>query len=209
VKTSFFYTIIFMESYFLESGMSWTMSKVLPYLVTIGLGLILWIISRKLLKRINKYLRWATLLVVFVLPFCVYFMISPIYQGDFSNNSVEVPRTESNSELKGKKLVVISIPGCPYCLEAIDRLVIMKKRVPELEIEYIVCSTDSTSVNWYKEKGGDNISVRLAENREEMAKIAKHAFPTFVLVDNDHPLKTWSNDSFGVFAMDEVELEFN
>ena len=68
---------------------------------------------------------------------------------------------------------------------------------------------DSTSIDWYKNKGGDNIEVRLAKNKEEMTKIAQHAFPTFVLVDNDRPLKTWTNDNFGVFAMDEIELEFN
>ena len=189
--------------------MSWTMSKVLPYLITIILGLILWIIFRKLFKGLNKYIRWVILLVVFVLPFCIYFLIVPIYEGDFTNNSVEIERTELNAELNGKKLVVISIPGCPYCLEAIDRLLIMKKRVPDLEIEYVVCSVDSTSIGWYKEKGGDNITVRLAQNKEEMAKIAEHAFPTFVLVDNNHSLKKWSNDGFGVFAMDEIELEFN
>lgn len=198
-----------MESYFLESGMSWTMSKILPYLITIVLGLILWIIFKKVLRRINKYIRWVALLAIFVSPFCLYFLISPIYEGDFTNNSIEVKRTVANSELNGEKLVVIAIPGCPYCLEAIDKLLVMKKRVPEMSIEYVVCSADSTSIDWYKEKGGDMISVRLAENEEEMAEIAKHTFPTFVLIDNDHPLKTWSNDSFGVFAMDEVELEFN
>jgi len=198
-----------MELYFLESGMSWTMSKILPYLITVVLGLILWIIFKKVLRRINKYIRWVALLVIFALPFSIYFLISPIYEGDFTNNSSEVERTDSNAELNGEKLVVIAIPGCPYCLEAIDKLLIMKKRVPEMSIEYVVCSTDSTSIDWYKEKAGETIPVRLAENREEMANIAEHAFPTFVLVSKNGPLKKWSNDKFGVFAMDEVELEFN
>ena len=198
-----------MESYFLESGMSWTMSKVLPYLVMILAGILLWIIAKKVVRRMNKYMRWGLLLIVFVAPFFVYFLISPIYQGDFSNNSIEVEQSEKNAELNGKKLVVITIPGCPFCLEAIDQLLIMKNRVPNLELEYIVCSSDSTSVDWYKEKGGEMINVRLAENKEEMAKIAQHSFPTFVLVDNKRPLRTWSNDSFGVFARDEIELEFN
>ena len=203
-----------METYFLGSGMSWTMSKVLPYLIMILVGIVLWIIAKKILKSSKKYLRWTLLLVIFVLPFIIYFMISPIFEGDFTNNSVEVEQSASNAELNGKKLVVITIPGCPYCYDAIDQLLIMKKRVPEIEIEYVVCSSDSTTIEWYKKKGGDVISVRLADNPEEMAKIAKgddevSTFPTFVLVDNKHPLKTWSNDSFGVFAKDEVELEFN
>lgn len=197
-----------MELYFLESGLSWTMSKVLPYLIMVVVGIVLWIIARKLIKTKKKFLRWALLLVVFCIPFGIYFLMAPIYQGDFSNNAVEVSRSEANAELTGKKLVVITIPGCPFCYEAIDQLLVMKKRVPKLEIEYIVCSSDSTSVNWYMEKGGSEITVRLADNKEEMAKIAQHVFPTFVLVDNDHPIKTWTNDNFGVFARDEIELEF-
>ena len=198
-----------MESYFLNAGLSWTMSKVLPYFIMILVGIVLWIIAKKLLKSLNKFLRWALLLVIFLMPFGIYFSISPIYEGDFSNNAIEVMRSDANAELTGKKLVVITIPGCPFCLQAIDQLLVMKKRVPNIEIEYIVCSSDSTTVDWYKEKAGDDITVRLAVNSEEMAKIAQHAFPTFVLVDNNHPIKTWSNDNFGVFARDEIELEFN
>lgn len=198
-----------METYFLDSGMSWTMSKVLPYLIMVLVGIVLWIIAKRLLKSINKFLRWGLLLLAFIIPFGIYFSISPIYEGDFSNNSIEVSRSDTNAELNGKKLVVITIPGCPFCLEAIDQLLIMKGRVPKIEIEYIVCGSDSTSLDWYKEKAGSDIAVKLADNKEEMAKIAQHAFPTFVLVDNNHPLKTWSNNSFGVFAKDEVELEFN
>jgi thioredoxin-related protein len=198
-----------MESYFLNAGLSWTMSKVLPYFIMILVGIVLWIIAKKLLKSLNKFLRWALLLVIFLMPFGIYFSISPIYEGDFSNNAIEVMRSDANAELTGKKLVVITIPGCPFCLQAIDQLLVMKKRVPNIEIEYIVCSSDSTTVDWYKENAGDDITVRLAVNSEEMAKIAQHAFPTFVLVDNNHPIKTWSNDSFGVFARDEIELEFN
>jgi len=198
-----------MESYFLNAGLSWTMSKVLPYFIMILVGIVLWIIAKKLLKSLNKFLRWALLLVIFLMPFGIYFSISPIYEGDFNNNAIEVMRSDANAELTGKKLVVITIPGCPFCLQAIDQLLVMKKRVPNIEIEYIVCSSDSTTVDWYKEKAGDDITVRLAVNSEEMAKIAQHAFPTFVLVDNNHPIKTWSNDSFGVFARDEIELEFN
>ena len=198
-----------MESYFLESGLSWTMSKILPYLFMVLVGFILVLITKRFIKSMNKWMSLALLLVIFVMPFGIYFIVSPIYQGDFSNNSLEIARSEANAELSGKKLVVITIPGCPYCLEAVDQLLVMKKRVPEIEIEYIVCSSDSTTLEWYKEKAGNLISVKLSENKEEMAKIAQHAFPTFVLVDNNHPIKTWSNDSFGVFARDEIELEFN
>ena len=91
-----------METYFLDSGLSWTMSKVLPYLIMILVGIVLWIIAKKILKSINKYLRWMLLLVIFVLPFLIYFMISPIYEGDFTNDSIEVEQSAENAELNGK-----------------------------------------------------------------------------------------------------------
>lgn len=198
-----------METYFLESGFSWTMSKVLPYAIMVVLGLILVLIVKRYMKSINKYLRWVMLLIIFALPFGIYFIIHPIYQGDFSNNAVEVEKTTDYSELVGEKLVVITIPGCKYCYEAIEDLLVMKSRVESLEIEYVVCSKDSTTVNWYKEKAGTEINVRIATNPDALMRLADYAFPTFMLVDNDKPLKKWSNDSFGVFAKDEVELHFN
>jgi hypothetical protein len=42
-----------------------------------------------------------------------------------------------------------------------------------------------------------------------MSELAFGVFPTFVLVDGDKTLRTWSNDNFGVSAMDEIELNFN
>ncbi len=198
-----------MEAYFLESGFSWTMSKVVPYVIMVVLGLIIALLVKRYMKSINKYLRWALLLVVFALPFGIYFVVHPIYQGDFSNNAVEVEKSTDYSELVGEKLVVITIPGCKYCYEAIDDLLIMKSRAENIEIEYVVCSTDSSTVNWYKEKTGKEISVRIATNPEALMRLADYAFPAFILVDNNKPLKKWSNDSFGVFAKDEVELHFN
>ena len=198
-----------MEAFFLDSGMSWTMSKVIPYLITILLGIVLVFILKRPLKSINKYVKWLLLLVIFALPFGVYFVMNPIYQGDFSNNSVEAERAVANKELTGEKLVVITIPGCKYCYEAIDDLIVMKSRVEGMQIEYVVCSKDSSAIQWYSDKAGESIHVRLADNPEAMMELANFSFPAFILVDNNKPHKKWSNDSFGVFAKDEVELNFN
>lgn len=198
-----------MEAFFLDLGWSWTMSKAVPYLLMVVLGIIVVLVSKRFLKRINKYLKWLFLIVILALPFGVYFMVHPIYQGDFSNNSVEHERSSDYAELVGEKLVVISIPGCKYCLEAMEDLLIMKDRVKEIEIEYVVCSTDTAAMEMYKNKGEGKIQVRLAQNAEAMMRLADFSFPTFILVDNNKPLKKWSNDSFGVFAKDEVELSSN
>ncbi len=198
-----------MESYFLESGLSWTMSKAVPYVIMVFVGLLLILVVKRFLKSINKYLKWVLLLIIFAVPFGIYFILHPIYQGDFSNNVVQVEKIDEFNELEGEKLVVITIPGCKYCYEAVDDLLIMKSRLKNISIEYIVCSTDSSTVNWYKEKTGTQIDVRIAQNPESLMRLADYAFPTYILVDNNKPLKKWSNDSFGVFAKDEVELHFD
>lgn len=193
------------ENSFLESGFSFTAAKLLPYIITILIGLILAFLLRKKLNFRNRLVRIIVKLVVIVLPFGIYFVLNPIYQGDFSNNSEVVKRSDENQEIVGDKLVVLTIPGCPYCRQAMDRMLMLKERNPSLEIEFIVCHTDPASIDFYKEISEGKIAVRLATNPEAMANLANHRFPAFVLSEKVGSLKKWSNDSFGVRALDEVE----
>ena len=195
------------EQFFLDSGFSWTVSKALPYILAILLGFILLFLFRKAFKR-KALLKWALRLVLLVLPFGAYFMYSPIYEGDFSNAGETIERDSTLVELTGDKLVVIAIPGCPFCLDAMDRMRLLHERLPDAVIEYRICSSDSLALEWYREKAGDGIQLTLADSLSVMSELAQHRFPTFVLVKGDkQPLKRWSNDSFGVSALDEVELE--
>lgn len=197
------------ELFLLDSGLSWTMSKLLPYIFMVIIGLLLVIISKRFLAKLKLPVRLLLKLTILLIPFVAYFAYSPIYQGDFSNNSVELAKGETEKELVGKKLVVLTIPGCPHCFNAIGKMKKLKERVPAIEIEYVVCHSDPETLEWYKDEAGDAITVRLAENIEAMSNLAFGVFPTFVLVDNDETLRTWSNDNFGVSAMDELELKFN
>lgn len=195
------------EDFFLDLGLSWTISKILPYLIMVILGVISILITKRALRKLSFVIRILSKAILLVFPFGIYFLFAPIYQGDFSNDSIEVSKDAKYSELTGKKLVVVSMPGCPYCYQSIDRMKKLKERVPEAIIEYLVClTTDSTTTEWYQEKGGTDIAVRLAFNSEAMTELANGMFPAFILVNADKPLKIWSNDSFGVAAMDEVEL---
>ena len=85
----------------------------------------------------------------------------------------------------------------------------IKQREPNISIEYIVCSSDTLAKEWYDNEGDGIIDVRLAKDIESMSRLAKGRYPTFVLVDDSGELKTWSNDSFGVVAIDEVEKSFH
>ncbi len=196
------------ELFLLDSGLSWTMSKMLPYIFMVLIGLIIVLLLKKRLTKLGFILRLLIKLTIVLIPFVVYFAIAPIYQGDFSNNSIEIEKIKDYSELKGKKLVVLTIPGCPYCYEALGRMKKLKERVPNIEIEYLVCHPDEETTTWYKDEAGKDVEVKLAVNPDAMAQLAVGSFPTFVLVEEDQKLRTWSNDNFGVSAMDELELKF-
>lgn len=193
------------EQSFIDSGFSFTASKLIPYLITLLMGLILVYLVRKRIRFKLRIVNVLLKLIILAIPFSIYFAFYPIYQGDFTNGAERVKRTQSNSEISGKKLVVIALPYCEFCAEAMSTMKLLKKRNPALEIEYIVCSSDSTTIQNYLELGEGEITVSLAKNHRAMSVLAHGKFPTFVLSEENLPLTRWSNDGFGVRALDQVE----
>jgi hypothetical protein len=194
-----------LESFLLDMGFSWTWSKLFPYLLFPLLGLIIWATIRKRMKK--GWVRGTTLLLFMAIPFGLYFILYPIYEGDFSNNSEEValiPELKTGQQ----KLVVITIPGCPFCMESIHRMKAFKERNPAVNIEYRVCNTDPAALTAYKTIAGKAFPVVLAQDLAKMSGLAQHAFPAFILTDGQSGVR-WSNDQFGVVALDEVEGQFN
>ncbi len=195
----------FIEFFFLDMGLSWTWSKLIPYLLSFILGLVFLVLLRKRIAGYKKGFRLFFQFFIFISFFVLYFSFYPIYEGDFTNSSIKIERTEENRELVGQKLVVLTIPGCRFCYESIGRMKELKKRNSLIEIEYLVCSEDENTIHWYKEEAGKDIKVSLAMNLKAMIELAKGSFPTFVLVNGKNELKVWSNSLFGVMAIDEVE----
>lgn len=178
---------------------SWTLTKALPYILMILGGVFLfWIFSRFKSKiRIIRFFVW-------VLPFLIYFILNPIYEGDFSNQyriiqSKSLPLKTFNNEL-----IIITIPGCPFCFASIESLKILKKRNHSLKINYIVCSSDSLSTLEYKKESRGIFPINYSTKPEKWTAIVKGKFPSFLLVGKTQT-KIWSNDGFGVRAKDEIE----
>jgi len=198
-----------MESFLLNTGLSFTLSKVVAYFLFIVLGLILAFVFLRRTKnsRIEKVVKVLIALVLFVAPFLIYFAIHPIYVGDFSNNSYAV---ESKIDFpKGKQLTVIALANCPYCIQSIETSKLLKKKSPSMKIEYWVLSTDLKDKIKYQKLIGKTAKVRLkGRDSQELSVLAKGSYPTFVLSDQKRASKAWNNDSFGVIAMDEVRQGF-
>lgn len=192
------------EHLFQNMGASYTFAKIAGYAVPVLIGLIAWLILKRFLML--RVLRIIAFIVLVPGVFGLVFMLNPIYEGDFSNNARIVA---SQGELKtdAPKLFVITIPGCPFCMESISRMKALREAHPEVIVEYLVCSKDGSATAPYQSAAGESFEVNLAKDSEAMAKVAGGTFPTFVL-NKAGKLQIWSNDSFGAGALDEVVTAF-
>jgi hypothetical protein len=211
VLTLFFFNS--MGSALFESGFSWTFSKLLPYLLLLFSGIMM-IISKLFSISTIKFLTPKLPILKFVLyiiylcgPFAIGFAMNPIYEGDFAMNGTEIQEDVSLKEFKSSDLVVITIPGCPFCFESISDLKKLKARKPSMKINYIVCSKDKAALTIYKKEIDGAFKCSLASDAEKMMQIAEGTFPTFVLVKDKKAVSKWSNNQFGVRAKDLIESE--
>ena len=184
-------------------GLSWTLSKVLPFALMFILGLVLFYSMR---KKVTTKLLKSLAFILIPIPVSIYFAINPIYEGDFTNEFKVGQKTEHCNELKEGHLAIITIPGCIFCYKSLDDLKTMKNRVGSNEkLDFIVCSKDSATLDWYKEKSNDQINISLAQNLSAMAELAGGRYPCFVFVLNSGETRIWSNNGFGVMAKDWIE----
>ena len=190
------------ESALLNLNFSWTFSKALPYLLLIVEGVLLSYYTGKILKiRLKIILQ----ILMLVLPFVIAFALNPIYQGDFSKNGSLPKIKELPIDFKNVDLVVVTIPGCPFCHESAYNSNLMLKRNPKLKIRYIVCNTNLQELKPYREKLDSKIEVVLASDPTLLSQIAEGSFPSFFYLKTNKVIEKWSNDQFGVRAKDLVE----
>jgi hypothetical protein len=194
-----------LEKIFLSIGAGWYLSKLLPYIILPLLAFLFsFFIVRNRLKK--RWLRLALMGMSPILIFGVYFLIHPIYEGDFSNvRQVKKLTAQYKALLPENQFTVVSIPNCPFCYEAMDKMLMLKKRNPSMHITYYVCSKDESTLKWYQQKAGDDIEVQLAPKPDELIQLTGTSFPAFVLNATDGNVYVWKNRFFGVAAIDEVE----
>ncbi len=215
IKMAFYLLIIVLtiwqfnglENYLLNSAISWSFSKLAPYLTLVLGGLLSAMWFRKnisLPKVLKRILFW----LIVVSPFVIGFSFNRIYEGDFSKKGRVIKKEISYGDFVNADLVVITIPGCEYCHGSIPALKLLKRRNPNLRIRMIVCSSNSKELKPYKDQIDQSFDLQLASNSDSMAALANYSFPSFVMVKNNLPSEIWSNDQFGTGAKDVVEKYF-
>jgi hypothetical protein len=151
-------------------------------------------------KGLRKILFW----VIVIIPFGIGFIFNPIYQGDFSNDGKMIVLDKKMREFKNFDLIVLTIPDCPFCHEAVGTINRIQVRNPEMKIKFIICSSDKNQIEPYKNKLNTDIKVVLAKNLDGILALNKGSFPSFI-ISKDKEVCVWSNDSFGVRAKDFLE----
>lgn len=194
------------ESSLLDSGFSWTMSKLLPYLTLAIGGILLAYSFIKGFKIKSLIVKIIVGLVLFATPFAIGFVLHPIFEGDFSSEGTEVKESAVKVDAE-YDLLIVTIPDCPFCLESITRLKLIKKRNPNIKMLFSVCSGEEQKLELYRGLIGGDFDIALAKDIEASVKLADGHFPTFVQLKKGLPTYKWSNDQFGAGAIDELESE--
>jgi hypothetical protein len=182
------------------------MSKLLPYLTLAIGGILLAYSFSKGFKIKSRIARLLIGLILFAAPFAVGFAMHPIFEGDFSSEGTEIKESTVKADEK-YDLLIVTIPDCPFCMESITRLKLIKKRNPNIQMLFSVCTRDEQKISLYRELIAGDFDIELAKDIEASVKLAEGHFPTFVQLKKGLPVYKWSNDQFGAGALDKMEAE--
>ena len=190
-----------METLLNNLGLSFTLSKFIPYLLTILIG----IVCVKLLNKhisASKIIRLTFNILTAIIPFGIYFAINPIFQGDFSNDGVLIKK---KLELpKNKDLLIIALADCPYCIQSQETVKLIHQKNTKIKAEYLIVNgTKQDSIRYARMLHGF-ASCRTVKNSVPLIQTIQGRFPSYILVRKGKLNKVWTNNTFGVRAWDEV-----
>jgi glutaredoxin len=195
-----------MENLFLNFGLGWVISKIIPFVLMLILGIGIYFIVLKMLKK--KWMRVSSLVLI-VIPILTYLVFNPIYQGDFTDNYRTEKITSRLYELEDERLTILVLPGCPYCEEAIEHMNSLKERIgSEQEMDIIVCTAYKNDLKFYEEISKGEMNVKISKNTRALSELTDREFPAFVFKKKGKYSRVWSNFQFGAFAKDWVEKQY-
>lgn len=182
-------------------GLSFTISKFLPYFLTVFLGIVF---SKLLYRHISasKIIRILFITLITILPFGIYFAIYPIFEGDINSEGVIIRK---NLDLpKNKDLLIIALADCPFCIQSQKTIKIIHQKNKRIKAEYIIVNgTKQDSIRYARMLHGF-ASCRTVKNSVPLTQTIQGKFPSFILVQKGRLKKVWNNNNFSVRAWDEV-----
>ncbi len=205
----FLFTILFHES--IETvaqniGLSFTLSKMMPYVFQAVFLLILFIeCYRNIFERFSTIIRRLLGMLVLIIGGGIAFAIHPIYEGDFKHEYKPVFFSGNSSHSLNEGLTMVVLPGCPYCYQRIADLNRLVELYPSQEVYIKVVNNDSLALEEYQERANGLINVSLAENQNALKSLIGERYPSFIYIkEGTKEGMIWNNNGFGVAAMDFV-----
>lgn len=203
------------ESIFLfavENNFSWTLSKLLPWMLVLVTGLfgsilLSSLITRRVWKRIH-IVSTPLILLGFM------FGLNPIYAGEFTKNGVEldVDSHELIDILNDYKpgfegLVAVVDYNCPFCRKVTEgRLQNIYDRNEDLDLVLTLNTSDSITIeNYTRETNSEKLNYVYHEPSSELLNLIEGVFPTFIFVKQGKILHKWKNSQLGFPAIDWIE----
>jgi len=194
-----------LESFLLQIGFSWTAAKFTPYVLTLVLGYLVFRLISKF--QIKTWLKLSLMALGFCLPFLTYFAFYPIYEADLKAKTFKPLQT--GMELpKVKTLVIVILPGCPYCIETIELSKKMVELNSKIKIQYLLASEDQEGFHYFRKRLPSIIGVKMAQNSMLCMLMAQGEFPSYFLVVKGKVKTAWHNTQFGVRALDQINSFF-
>ena len=192
-----------LEMISLNIGLSWTLSKMMPYVMQF---IVIILLSAMLSQFFGaNYGRKKLILIASAITLSgIAFAVHPIYEGDFSNSYEELI-VKQNTTVFNQGLTMVALPGCPYCYERIETLNRLKTYHKDVPITVVMVADDSLTIADYREKLDKDIAVIAAPNGKQVAQVVGGSFPAFIYKKQAVPfLYYWSQIGFGTGAMDWI-----
>ena len=193
------------DVYLLKSNLfSWFLSKYIPIVFILIVSVVV-AFKMKKNKIQNTILKGAVMLGISIIPVSSYLFFNPIYSGDlFKNGTQARTRIEFPKE---KVLSIFVLPDCPFCHETINIAQLLAERNPTISIRFLITGTQSDKA--FKRIKSAQMIVSQNKEIDQTIYLTKGVFPTFVISENHKVVKRWTNNEFGVLALDEIEAFFN
>jgi hypothetical protein len=192
------------EDILLNINLSWFSVRIMPFILIQSIAILVCSLLIKTRIFNLRILKITFFTIIFCGPISIYFYFYPIYRGDLfelggrPNTKIEFP--------KQKKLVVFVLPDCPYCHESIYFIEKLLKRNSNMEIEIWICGNQEDS--FYNSNHSKKLKISRINEFERTLHLTQGIFPTYTISEKQKLVKRWTNQSFGVRSLDEIEAFF-
>jgi len=194
-------------SFGLTSGLSFTFSKILPYMLEFfAVCLIIFNVYRQYLTGTSLIVRRMVSILILFGGSGIAFAVNPIYEGDFSHQYREISLAGENADTFQHGLTMIALPGCPHCFAKLEEMKRVSKIYPSLPMYVLVINDDELAIEKYRKASEGLIQVDLFPKSTLLRKIIQGGYPNLMYKSNgsSSQLINWSNSGFGSASWDYI-----